>query len=211
MKVTLVILLISPQSVQGQFPHQGNYIGLDSNTTENYSQFNNKVMLIEAFATWCLPCKAEQHELSLVDATLNVEQENITIFSLSVSPATDTLDDIQTFKDEAEQEFDFTANWEFGLDTRQGDKPSFAETFEITVIPTTILINAAGTVEKQWEGVVTAEEILLFVDENIEFEPPNQAEILARAIFGNILFQGFLVLIILLAIYRFVVPNAPKS
>ena len=212
MNKTVVIILIATifcSSIQPAlaFPVSGNYIGLNSGVAEPFSQFDGKVVLVEAFATWCQPCHQEFYEMSKLNAAF---KGNLTIFSISVD-SSDTIQKVKVFKAQAEQTFGFKATWDIGLAiSGQTDQPAFTTVMGIVNIPTTILVSANGTIEKKWVGVVNAKEIGAYLDANVTFPASNPSNELIAQITSNIFFKMFMVSLIILVVYQVLIPKSKK-
>ena len=63
------------------------------------SDYQGKPLLIDTMATWCEPCKIEMAHLYEVQ---RVASDNVTVVSISVSPATDGISDMIKFKNDEE-------------------------------------------------------------------------------------------------------------
>lgn len=198
----IILIVISPVSA-ADFPVAGNYTSVDTGTERPYDRFSGQFVLIESFATYCSPCLLEQYELSLV---LDAFKDNLTIFSLSVSPSTDSLQDIKLFRAEAEQTHNFKATWEYGLD----QDLKFQQKFEIGYLPTTFLFNTQGEIVKRWEGVVSADEIGSYINANVTFPERNQSQELLDTLIGSSLFQITLIALMIAIMYQILIPK-PKQ
>ena len=117
----------------------GTYLGLDGSTYTLQSQYEGNYLLIDAFATWCVPCRKATADIQKLQ-DLNY---NLSIISVSVSPSTDTINVVKNYK--AEHNID----WEIGIDVNN----SFDSFFQIAVIPTLVLVDPTGKILYQQQGV----------------------------------------------------------
>lgn len=162
--IFLLFLLIFSIPTHGSFPVQGSFYSLNSETLSSYSQFDNEYILVETFATWCIPCIEEFYEISKINS---LYANYMHFLSLSVSPSTDNFDNVRSFILNSENTYNFTLNWAVGLE--QIDKQTFSNYFNISVIPSTYLITSSGELKAKWEGLVNASEIINFIDTEISF------------------------------------------
>lgn len=145
----LLIILICLQSVSAS-----NEITFRLTTEEdaNLSDYEG-YLLVDAVATWCLPCRVEMLHLATVYDKIENNDE-INLVSLSVDQTLDTLDDVKQMK------IDFEAKWDFGYDKFA----LFNQTYEIYGYPTLLLLNPEKEIIKTWLGLTEADEVLNELD-----------------------------------------------
>lgn len=175
----------------------------------NLSDYQDKSLLIDAMATWCEVCKIEMGHLYDVQ---QVASDNVTIVTISVSPATDGISDMIKFKEEVEGTLSeargetIRFNWDFGIDV---DEVVIAH-FGITTVPTTILLDQDGKVVKKWVGLVETQDMLKEIDENIEYTPP-EGNLLLDSLLNNIVFQITIGLFVIAIVYSKLIPKKPVA
>ncbi len=162
--IFLLFLLIFSIPTHGSFPVQGSFYSLNTETLSSYSQFDNQYILVETFATWCIPCLEEFYEISKINS---LYANYMNFLSLSVSPSTDNFENVRSFILNSEKEYNYTLNWVVGLE--QMSKQTFSNYFNISIIPSTYLITSNGELKAKWEGLVNASEIINFIDAEITF------------------------------------------
>ena len=162
--IFLLFLLIFSIPTHGSFPVQGSFYSLNTETLSSYSQFDNQYILVETFATWCIPCLEEFYEISKINS---LYANYMNFLSLSVSPSTDNFENVRSFILNSEKEYNYTLNWVVGLE--QMGKQTFSNYFNISIIPSTYLITSNGELKAKWEGLVNASEIINFIDAEITF------------------------------------------
>lgn len=162
------------------------------------SDYQGKKLLIDAMATWCEPCKIEMGHLYEV---YKYAKEEVNILSVSVSPGTDDLDGIKKFKTDVESDSDLIFTWDFGLDKNE----DFINQFDISFIPTLILLDENGNQLERWEEVTEPQVILEKINSSIEYSGP--AFNLGDNLLQNPLFLIFTSAMILLVIYVKLVPK----
>ena len=113
------------------------------------SEFRGQWVVVNYWATWCVPCRKEIPELS----ALNIAREDVVVLGLAFE---DT--DIESF-DEFLQEF------QPGYPLLLVDVYNPPEPFGAPrVLPTTIILNPQGYPVKTFLGPVTREAIESFID-----------------------------------------------
>jgi thiol-disulfide isomerase/thioredoxin len=113
------------------------------------SDFRGEWVVINYWATWCVPCRKEIPELS----RLHDERPDVTVLGLA-------------FEDSDEQAFDrFLSEFEVAYPVLLVNVYSPPEPFGAPrVLPTTILLNPEGHSVKAFMGPVTREAIETYID-----------------------------------------------
>lgn len=102
----------------------------------NYSNFEGKYVLIEAFSTTCTYCKAFHPTLQTIYDNYG---SNITMISVAYQ----SHDNMNTLK---QWDIDYPSSWITALDY------NFGSMFGVTGTPTTILFDTAGKEIQRWVG-----------------------------------------------------------
>ena len=120
------------------------------------SQFRGRPVLINFWATWCLPCREEMPELVREYETHKDEGLMILGLNLTIS---DSVPDVQAFVDE----FDIT--FPILLDE---DGAVAERLYRIPGLPASIFINRDGTIERFQVGVMTSRQIDKYIAEILQ-------------------------------------------
>ncbi len=170
-----------------------------NNQTKNLGQFKGKPLLVDAFATWCEPCKIEIEHLKSI---YSISRDQLTIVSLSVSPNSDTVNKVKNFRN------DFNALWEFGIDTNS----KFTNAFKVIFIPSLYLFDSQGELVKVWEGVTDPLVISSELEDTLGLELGvvnyNAGNAFADQLSQNNMFQLTSALFILIITYNILVPKS---
>lgn len=173
--------------------------------TVDYSTHSGTPLLLDAFATWCEPCKTTILHMKEIHENIG---DQVVILSISIDPQSDSLQDIKKWKN------DFKATWTFGLDQ---DKKLFNQ-YNITSLPELLLFNGEGNLVKQWQGIT--QPSVIYSELNRQFGIPipdvqdNGNKILVDQLLGNTGFQitlGLSVLAISLIIISSIVNRGTAS
>lgn len=117
------------------------------------SQFRGQPVVINFWASWCLPCREEMPEL--VRAYEAHKGEGLIILGLNLTYS-DSLPDIEAFASE------FKISFPILLDE---DGTVAGRLYQIPGVPTTIFINRDGTIQRIQVGQMSGEQIEQFVAE----------------------------------------------
>ena len=192
--IFLIILLTSKTNSYNLYEFDYSYTSSINGEILKYDTYEGTPLLIDIFATWCEPCKTEiLHLKEIHDKT-----SDISFLSISIDFISDTLEKLENFKEE------FEVDWEFGLDHND----IFSQNFNITVIPSLLLLDATGEILHIWRGLTSVDEISSKIQSelgiSINVNENQDISILVDRLTGNIGFQITLGVIILSSIYMYV-------
>ena len=122
-------------------------------TEVSLSQFRGQPVLINFWASWCLPCREEMPEL--VRSYESHKAEGFIILGLNLTYS-DSLPDVQAFVNE------FNITFPVLLDK---DGAVAERLYQIPGVPTSIFINRDGTLERIQVGIMTPRQIDQYVAE----------------------------------------------
>jgi len=122
-------------------------------TEVSLSQFRGQPVLINFWATWCLPCREEMPEL--VRSYESHKAEGLIILGLNLTYS-DSLPDVETFASE------FNITFPILLDK---DGAVAERLYRIPGVPTSIFIKRDGTIERIQVGIMTPRQIDQYVAE----------------------------------------------
>jgi peroxiredoxin len=122
-------------------------------TEVSLSQFRGQPVLINFWASWCLPCREEMPEL--VRSYEAHKAEGLMILGVNLTYS-DTLSDAQAFASE------FNITFPVLLDK---DGAVAERLYRIPGVPTSIFINRDGTIERIQVGIMTPRQIDQYVAE----------------------------------------------
>jgi thiol-disulfide isomerase/thioredoxin len=151
---SILIILCTPSLASNEYKLEGTYMDLNGVYTD-FTKFEGKFLLIDAMATWCVPCKEQLNEI--VNILPRIE-EKITVFSLSVDNINDNIELVYS---EAER---VNHVWDFGWDY----EGKFQQTFEVIAYPTLILFDPSGEYVHTWVGLKKSQQLLKELDEQTE-------------------------------------------
>lgn len=192
--IFLIILLTSKANSYNLYEFDYSYTSSINGEILKYDTYEGTPLLIDIFATWCEPCKTEiLHLKEIHDKT-----SDISFLSISIDFISDTLEKLENFKEE------FEVDWEFGLDHND----IFSQNFNITVIPSLLLLDATGEILHIWRGLTSVDEISSKIQSelgiSINVNENQDISILVDRLTGNIGFQITMGVIILSSIYMYV-------
>jgi thiol-disulfide isomerase/thioredoxin len=113
------------------------------------SDYRGEWVVVNYWATWCAPCRAEMPELS----ELHTARADITVLGLAFEEADEGV--LESFLEEFELTYPILE-----VDVYEPPEPFGAP----RVLPTTILLDPEGRAVKAWLGPVKREDIERFVD-----------------------------------------------
>ena len=117
------------------------------------SQFRGQPVLINFWATWCLPCREEMPEL--VRSYESHQAEGLIILGLNLTYS-DSLPDVESFASE------FNITFPVLLDK---DGAVAERLYRILGVPTSIFVTRDGTIERIHVGIMTGKQIKQYVAE----------------------------------------------
>jgi len=144
--VIVLIASISSSPVSAQYNFNYSFIGAQTGKVISYANYQGKPLLIDAFATYCEPCKVEVLHIKEVYHQLG---DKVNVLTISTDPSTDSLTKIMKFRNQ------FEATWTFGLDSNY----TLHDKFNVTTLPSLLLFNQNGTLVKMWEDVTSVSTI----------------------------------------------------
>ena len=122
-------------------------------TEVSLSQFRGQPVLINFWATWCLPCREEMPEL--VRSYESHKAEGLMILGVNLTYS-DSLPDVETFASE------FNITFPILLDK---DGAVAERLYRIPGVPTSIFVTRDGTIERIQVGIMTARQTAQYVAE----------------------------------------------
>lgn len=116
-----------------------------------------RVVVVNLWATWCVPCVAEMPELA--EFYREHSRAEVAFFAVSLDDPKEMDGAVKKFMED--KELPFPA---YVLTERDIDAVSKALRQEIYgALPTTIVYDRKGAVKKMWEGAITREELNVVV------------------------------------------------
>jgi len=117
------------------------------------SQFRGQPVLINFWATWCIPCRDEMPEL--VRAYEAHKSEGFVVLGLNLTYS-DSVPGVQAFASE------FNITFPVLLDQ---EAVVAGKVYQIPGLPTSVFIKRDGTIERIQVGVMTGEQVDQYVEE----------------------------------------------
>lgn len=133
--------------------HIGNlgFSSLLDDTQDTFASHLNKPLVVNFFAAWCGPCRAELPEFESVYQELKDQVNFIGISRDSTTgPSLDLL---------ADTGVSFPTGWD--------SDDSLFEELRLFTMPTTLFVNREGLVVEQWSGVLTKEDLRVLIMERL--------------------------------------------
>ncbi|WP_164931371.1 TlpA family protein disulfide reductase [Longirhabdus pacifica] len=138
--------------------------GLD-NTVYTLDSRDNKLLIINFWATWCRPCRNEMPELIQLYEEYNDELE---IFAINATTL-DTVYNVESFVEEFELPFPvlldeleeekegFLGMLQSVLGDENGNESIALSTYDINAFPTTFVIDYEGVIRQIYIGEISSE------------------------------------------------------
>ena len=134
----------------------GNYIenftAFDLNNKEiGISEFKGKVILLDFWASWCVPCH-EQNQKEFSKIYEKYKKENFIIISYSL----DKKEDKEKWKEASKKD---NIKW-INISNLKGFNDPISKQYNITMIPNSFLIDQNGIIVKSFKGYDSENEII---------------------------------------------------
>ena len=125
--------------------------------TVTLSDYSGEVVVLDFMATWCGPCRAAMRDLVTVHNEIG---DQFILISITVDPNFDTISTLKRWKE------DYNAGW---IHARDLADPPVAQLFDISSIPTYVILDREGEIRFRHVGLVSSlklkTEILSLVNE----------------------------------------------
>jgi thiol-disulfide isomerase/thioredoxin len=130
-------------------------VDLEGNVV-HLSDFHDKVVLLDYWATWCKPCRDEFVDLERVYAHFK-ENPNVVVLIINARGSKDTMDGIRGFQNQNNYQLPFYMD-QIGLAT---------QSLNVSAYPTLGIINLDGDLVYKHTGYSKAEELDVFLIQKI--------------------------------------------
>lgn len=127
---------------------------LDKSTFVSLSQFKGQPVVINFWASWCIPCRTETPALERAYRANQVD--NLIIIGVNTT-AQDTLQNAKTFVEE------FGVTYAIVLD----EEDTVSQMYSVLGLPTSVFINREGRIQRIFIGGMTEDTINQYVAEII--------------------------------------------
>ena len=156
--ITLLTLIVLGAGVYGVWlraqpsqPSNGDELPpLYTLTDAEFSELRGKVVVLDCFATWCAPCKAEIPELAEIDEKYDGSE----VVVISVGSSTDSERELRQFKK------DYNMDWLVARDT-----VGVLDKYSVSAIPTIVILDRNGNIHYRHEGFIDASALSSKIDE----------------------------------------------
>lgn len=125
------------------------------NQLMSFSDLRGQVVILNFWATWCAPCRAEMPVLEETYAELRKNGTNATILGVDMGVAPNPPD-TETVR--------FLSEVNVSYPVGHPGKRNIGAEFGITSLPATLLIDPAGKVVQKWIGPITSTELVQAVN-----------------------------------------------
>lgn len=137
--------------------HFKDIVGRNLNNKEvKLSDYKNKVILLDFWASWCGPCRLENKELGILFKKYERNGFEVVSFSIDTDP--------EAWKLASEQD---SITW-VNISDLRGFFSKQAASYKIRAIPKAILINRNGTIEEILDGYNDSKEGLIWLESKIQ-------------------------------------------
>jgi peroxiredoxin len=134
------------------------------------SDFRGKVVLLDFFATWCGPCRAEMPHLKALNEKFG---EELVIISISVDPNYDSVERLKSFRQ------DYNITWTLARDTT-----NVQAQYNVTAIPTLYIIDQNGYVRFHHVGLTEEDALTTEISQIVPEFPTSLTTIILFIIIG---------------------------
>ena len=162
---SLIVLsvLLCCQIVYAQMAPDFTLTDIDGNVF-SLSDFRGKVVLLDFFATWCGPCRAEMPHLKALNEKFG---EELVIISISVDPNYDSVERLKSFRQ------DYNITWTLARDTT-----NVQAQYNVTAIPTLYIIDQNGYVRFHHVGLTEEDALITEISQIVPEFPTSLTTIL---------------------------------
>jgi len=102
-----------------------------------------KITVINFWATWCPPCKEEMPELEIF---AKKNQEKVNFYAINLQESNEKVSD-------------FISKYKYTMPVLLDKEGTIGKQFQVTAIPTTIIVNQQGMVKFRKSGGMTGNEL----------------------------------------------------
>jgi len=168
---SLIVLsvLLCCQIVYAQMAPDFTLTDIDGNVF-SLSDFRGKVVLLDFFATWCGPCRAEMPHLKALNEKFG---EELVIISISVDPNYDSVERLKSFRQ------DYNITWTLARDTT-----NVQAQYNVTAIPTLYIIDQNGYVRFHHVGLTEEDALTTEISQIVPEFPTSLTTIILFIIIG---------------------------
>ena len=125
-----------------------------SGETITLSQFKDKVVILQAMASWCPSCKLQASQIKPVYE--KYVGDGLVVISLDIQPERSSLQDLKNFKT------NFGGDWYFGF------YPEFINQYGVRSLDSTIIIDRSGNIAYRDDTITTTENLEKIVKQLLE-------------------------------------------
>ena len=128
----------------------------DHSETLSTQDLKGQIVVLNFWATWCAPCRAEMPDLDLVHSDMEQFGLNGTVLGIDQSVSLNPPD---------EKTVDFLKEIAISYPVGAMNDADLSAELQIVGLPTTLLINRNGRIEQRWAGIVTRDQLLSAIKE----------------------------------------------
>ena len=169
--LSLIVLsvFLCCQIVYAQMAPDFTLTDIDGNVF-SLSDFRGKVVLLDFFATWWGPCRAEMPHLKALNEKFG---EELVIISISVDPNYDSVERLKSFRQ------DYNITWTLARDTI-----NVQAQYNVTAIPTLYIIDQNGYVRFHHVGLTEEDALTTEISQIVPEFPTSLPTIILFIIIG---------------------------
>ncbi|WP_343073207.1 redoxin domain-containing protein [Salicibibacter cibi] len=118
--------------------------------TVQLSEFRGERVMLNFWATWCPPCRAEMPDMQKL-----YDEENVVILAVNMTDTESNVEEVENFIDEYELTFQVPMD----------EEADIMDTYQIIAYPTTFMIDSNGKIHNVSMGAMNHEQMLQQLEE----------------------------------------------